>query len=118
MKKFFKNPALVGLATISFVAFILLAHLSVAFIWVEYEKSSAAELYSAEVHSPNGPEESWEQMEENIKDEFSTGSWAIRIVSGNVDTDISIIVVISLISSGVLAFIALDSKVSNIRRQN
>ena len=67
-----------------------LLHVSIAGIHVQAERCAAAEIYSAEYYSPNGPSETWEEMKENIKNEFSDGSWAIKLVSGNIDKDVAI----------------------------
>lgn len=69
-----------------------LLHVSLAGIHVQAERCAASEIYRAESYSPNGPSETWEEMEENIKNEFADGSWAIKLVSGNIDKDVSIII--------------------------
>lgn len=97
-----KKATLVASIAILLISVTMLLHLFGAFIWVEYAKNCAAEIYRAETLSPNGASETFPEMLENIKQYFSNSSWALRLVSGNTDKGTSFV----LVSAILLAFIS------------
>lgn len=101
------TATLVASVAILLTSAIMLLHLIGAGIWVQYEECCAAEIYRATSLSPNGPSETWDEMSENIKSNFSEGSWAERLVSGNTDKGTSFVLVSGLILALISSFIAI-----------
>lgn len=88
------------------IALTSISHVALAGIWVQYERCCAAETYRVESLSPNGSSETWDEMEANINAEFSDGSWAIKLVSNNIDKDVSNIIVLFMVTSFSMALIS------------
>ena len=91
------------LSIILMLQVLAVCQLGIAYSMVIYEENAAAELYHQKSISPNGSDETWDDIQAKIKVEFSDGSWAVRIASGNVDTQMCVVVLsflgIGLISS-------------------
>ena len=104
------NATLVATAIILLISAIMLGHVIISAIRVEAEKNAAAEIYRTSSLSPNGPKETWDEMLENIKKEFSNGSWAIRLASGNLDQEITFIASFAIILAFLGSIIAIRTE--------
>lgn len=108
------TATLVASIAILLVSALMLLHLSLAFVWVNYEKSCAVERYRISSLSPDGPEKTFDEILEEIKLEFSKDSWACRLVSGNIDKETSFIIVFSIIlafSASIIGFLVVFNQV-------
>jgi hypothetical protein len=90
--------------------------LLLATVRVAAEKSAAAEIYSAQAVSPSGASETPDEMENNIKAEYSNGSWALRMASGNVGAPVTI-VLIAFLAIGTTVTIGIYIHIGNVNRK-
>lgn len=112
MKKTVKNRTSIGATLVAsclifLFSTVLLLHLASAAMLVQYETSSAAELYHAQSLSPNGTSQTWDEILEEIKSEYADGSWAIRIASGNTDKATSFVLVVTVVIALIASLIAI-----------
>ena len=84
---------------ISFIVSIVLTfQILGSLFYYQWDKNAAAEIYHASSYSPYTKLEPWEEVEANIGEDYEDSNWALRLVSGNMDTDVSMVICTSTVA--------------------